>query len=107
MPVTLIDTISASGQTYTITYNQAGERRLSAALDLIGAAVGSTEEMQLDGLKLVQQTEAGRIASQQMRMRFTLGEISGTMESTAQLRAVNDKVTVRRPAELEKYPLIR
>lgn len=107
VPVTLIDTISVSGQTYTITYNQAGERRLSAALDLIGAAVGSTEEMQMDGLKLVQQTEAGRIASQQMQMRFTLGEISGTMESTAQLRAVNDKVTVRRPAELEKYPLIR
>ena len=106
VPAALIDSISVNGQTFTITYNQAGEHRLNGMLDAVQAAVGTLDDVQLSDVKVVQNTSAGRISSQQATLRFTLGDISGTAQSEAKLRAVNDKVTVRQPTGLDQYPLI-
>lgn len=106
VPLALIDHMTVSGSTYTITYNTAGLNRLGTALDAAASAVGSLEDAVFSGLTVQQTASNGRIAAQELRMQFDADGLTGSLTSSMKLTGVDGQVTMTAPADLDSYALI-
>lgn len=107
VPVALIDSVSVSGQSYTIGYNQAGLARLDSVLEAAQSAVGALGDLEIEGFTVVQEASDGLIQAQEVRFGFAADGISGQVESRMTLQGVDNQVTVSAPANLEQYPLVK
>lgn len=100
-----IETAPSGG--YVIRYNNAGLNRLEQTLSVLTDAVGDIKDTKIYSILVKHNVSGGKITSQSTTMEFDGGDVAGTVQSTMKLVAVNDKVSLTPPANLEQYPLVR
>ncbi len=107
VPAALVDGITFSDSTYTITYTNAGLSRLDSVFDTLTSVVGGISGFEVGKLTVKQCVKDGLITSQQVDMEFKSESFTGSASSVMALKGTNDKVKLVPPPNLENYTEIK
>ncbi len=107
VPIALVDDITLSDSTYTITYTNAGLSRLESVFDTLASAVGGINNFEAVNLTVKQSVKDGLITSQQVDMEFKSESFTGSASSVMTLKGTNGQVKLAAPSNLENYTEIK
>ncbi len=107
VPIALVDNITISDSTYTITYTNAGLSRLENVFDTLTSAVGGISDFEAGNLTVKQFVKDGLITSQQVDMEFKSESFTGSASSVMTLKGTNDQVKLVPPSNLVNYTEIK